>query len=607
MDPYGKILTLENLLANFPAHLAPTMTPNQRQALELIAGGRDTDAPSLTLEMPTGSGKTAVGYTMLRTLASAGVGPLFYIVPTKALVDQVAQMHPELTAVYGRGEYDCLYYEPHESFKADEIPCLSLRDCSHRVDQETGKPLVEGATPCPYYRAKFRAKQAPITVCTASFYLFTQLFSREFEPALGLVVDEAHQISEIFRNALSYEITDWHLGRSIDLLAGVGAENAAIQLDEFLRVMVTILKRRQKRPDDRLLKDEELLQLTDQLEAIDLDAIRRTIDGAVKSGEIDPLRDRLTLQQLETVARNLPRYIRSLEYARQTGERNALNFVTYGYSEKSEDELVKYRLIIKANYVVPLVRKLLSPMTLAYSATIGDPTVFGYETGIKARFASLPATFPAENTRVMMPADTPDLAAARKIRQEPTKVLRKVAKLCGRAADSGARSLVVVVSNAEREKFLWLCGEEGVDAISYGNGVPSREALTRFKAGEGSVLVGTAANYGAGIDLPQGIAPVAVFLRPSYPNPKDPRAQFELRRYGKSVWMVWNWRAMIEALQVRGRNIRGADDRGVTIFVSQQFRRFLYGSLPEWLRPSYDGKSSLAECEEQAMELLADE
>lgn len=600
MNPSNK-LTLENLLGNFPSTY-PGVTPNQRQAFEIIAAAKR----SVTLEMPTGSGKTAVGYTFLKTLAQAGAGPLFYIVPTKALVDQVKTMHPDVTAVYGRNEYDCLYYEPEESFKADEIPCLSL-DCVHRVDQETGETIESGVMPCPYYHGKYAAKQAPITVCTAAFYLFTQLFSKEFERPAGLVVDEAHQIAEIFRSALSYEITDWHLSRSVKLLKKVGEQEAAEQLARFLEVMIRILRRRQRTgSDEKLLQDHELLELTDNLERIDIEAVRARIGTAIAKGAIDPIEDRLVLKQLETVAMQLPRYIRSLEYSLGTGERQALNYVTYGFSARPDagEERVKYRLVIKASYVAPLVKKLLSPLTVAYSATIGDARVFGYDTGITAPFHSLSGTFPAANTKLLLPSDTPNLATRARSKHEPTKVLRKVARVCARLSETDRRSLVVVVSNKERQKFLELCLDEGVEAVSYGNGVPSREAVARFKDGEGSVLVGTAANYGEGIDLPQGMAPAIFFLRPSYPSPADPRTQFELRRYGRQAWMVWNWRVMIEALQVRGRNIRSPDDLGVTIFVSQQFRRFLYGSLPEWLKEAYDGKLTLEECEQEALELL---
>jgi Rad3-related DNA helicase len=441
-----------------------------------------------------------------------------------------------------------------------------------------------------------------------SFYLYTMLFSREFDRPAGLVVDEAHRIAEVVRGALSYDITDWHLSRSIKLLKQLGCTSEAKKLEHFLEKMIQVLrKKRSSRTGDRLLSDSELLELMGLLKKVSVTRVEEKVSGAISSGKIDLVKDRDTLKQMETVARALPRYIRSLEYATETSQRKPLNFVTFGYADepaKDEDERVNYKLVVEANYVVPIVRKMMGELTIAYSATIGDGQVFGYETGIQFPFHSLPGQFPAENTRVFMPSDTPNLAKKARSRQEPTKVLRKVTKTCGRLGEAGERALVVTVSNAERDKFVWLCQDEGVDVITYGEGVSPREAIARFKDGEGTVLVGTSANYGEGIDLPEGIATATFFLRPGYPNPNDPRAQFELRRYGSQAWMVWNWRVMIEALQVRGRNVRSADDLGVTIFISQQFRRFLFGSLPEWLRSSYKRDLTLEQCEEEIMELL---
>lgn len=601
---WEKTLSLENLLRNFPSEIHPHIRPNQQAAFELIA----REKRSMTLELPTGSGKTAIGMTMLRALDKQGVGPLFYIVPNKTQVDQVKVMFPEVTVAYGRNEYDCLYYQPEETYKADEIPCLSLTNCPHRVDQQTGKTFGKEATRCPYYDAKHKAKQSSIVVCTVSFYLYNMLFSREFERPAGLVIDEAHRIAEIVRGALSYSITDWNLSRSIKLLRQLGCTPEAKKLESFLGKMIQILsKKRAGRTNDKLLADSELLELMNLLKKVDVAKVQEKVEKAITNGKIDLVKNRDALKQLETVARALPRYIRSLEYATERGERKPLNYVTFGYldqPDKEDEERVNYKLVIEANYVVPIVRRLMGELTIAYSATIGDKQVFGYETGIQFPFHSLPGQFPVENTRVFMPKDTPNLAKKARSRQEPTKALRKVAKICGRLGDVGERALVVTVSNAERDKFVWLCQDEGVDVITYGNGVPPREAVARFKDGEGTVLVGTSANYGEGIDLPEGLASVIFFLRPGYPNPNDPRAQFELRRYGSQAWMVWNWRVMIEALQVRGRNVRSADDLGVTIFISQQFRRFLFGSLPEWLKSSYKRDLTLQQCEDETMELL---
>jgi len=207
---HQKYLKDLDLIAHFPWSQYPEIWSNQEEALNIIGkqGG------SVILELPTGSGKTAIGYTVLKTLEAIGRGPLFYIAPTKTMVEQIRQFHPEVKIVFGRSEYPCLYYTDRQ-ISAEEAPC-SLLNCPHRVDQETGQTETSGISPCPYLWAKYQAKQGGIVVCTAAFYLFTHLFCGWSEPA-GLIIDEAHQMARVVRNCLSYEITDYHLNKVITL------------------------------------------------------------------------------------------------------------------------------------------------------------------------------------------------------------------------------------------------------------------------------------------------------------------------------------------------------------------------------------------------------
>ena len=589
------------VLNSFPHGQYPQMTANQKEAIEII----EQQNGSVTLELPTGSGKTAIGYAYLKAAqAELGEGPLFYVAPNKTMVQQVHQMHPDMVVAYGRNEHECLYYEG-QTYKADEIPCLLLRDCVHRVNQETGETFVAGAKPCPYYQQKYEAKvSGKIVVCTTAFYLFTQLFSREFQPAIALVIDEAHRIAQTVRSCLSYEITDFHLERCITLLTKVAPDEAAL-LEDFKRRMIKIIKRRPAGRAQALLEDHEIRELIRALMLIDTNKLQVHIGQAVASQELDVQEDRLILKRVETLIYDLARYLRSLEYSRETDDRKPLNYTFAYYKEEVEErQHVKYTLVIKAYYVAPIIRRLLSERTLAYSATIGDSEVFGYESGIKAPFYSLASDFSSSNTRIYFPTDTPDLAVKARSKREPTQVLRKIAKAVRKFADNGYRSLVVVISNVERQKFLDLCLEENVEAISYGNGVPAKDAVAKFKDGQGDVLVGTAANYAEGLDLPGGIAPIIFFLRPGFPSPTDPTTQFEEKRFRGMRWKIWNWRVMMEAMQVRGRNIRSGEDIGVTFFISQQFQRFLFAALPAWLQPAYRRTLKFEQGIEDALKLL---
>lgn len=615
-----KHLQHPSLLDSFPLKRYPRIKPNQQAALEII----ERHEGSVTLELPTGSGKTAIGYTFLKHLEEQGKGPLFYIAPTKALVEQVQSLHPDVRVAYGRGEHPCLYYEEDKSelsqkkiiwlsqqpdtIRANEIPCSMLVDCPHRVDQETGLTHTDGAMPCPYLQQKYEAKKGGrIVACTTAFYLFTQLFSREFEKPAGLVIDEAHGIAETVRNCLSYDISDWHLSKAIEFLEDIAPE-AAEQLEKFLRTMIKIVKRRPARTSI-LLEDHEIEELMYLLTPTRLEykSLRKKVQEAINAGRIDTKEKREVLKKVETLTYNLVRYYLSLEYSLPDQKRHALNYTYAFYKEDlGERERVQHTLTIKAYYVAPLVRKIISPKTVAYSATIGEPTVFGFETGLDAPFHSLSSEFPVENTRVYLPLDTANLAVNERNNREPTKSLRLIAKACKRFNRADIRCLVIVVSNKEKEKFLWLCGkdQENVDVVSYGNGVRPKEALSRFKDGEGMVLVGTESNYGEGLDLPDGLSPVIFSLRPGYPSPEEPATVFEERRFGGRRWAIWNWREMLKTLQVRGRNIRTNKCVGVTIFMSQQYRRFIPNVLPQYLRRAFRGDLTFEQCIDDALKML---
>lgn len=611
-------LSLPVLQANFPRMgKYRSVWKDQGEIMEFVA-----ENGSALIESPTGSGKTAIQYAITKAAESEGRKPVFLIVPNKTILEQTAnEFSGAFKIALGRNEHPCLYYHDDkeeltatfvqnlyadpDAVRADEIPCSFLRDCPHRVDQATGETFESGFAPCPYYQQKFEAKQGGVVLSTMSFYLFTQLFSREWETPEVLVIDEVHQLAEVFRNALSYEITDWHLGKAVELLKRIDSTSEK-KVDEFRRKLIHTAKKKPAR-QPTLLEDEELRKFIDLLEQIDGKKLEKEIRQAIKEGKVDVAEDRVTLKKLETFVRDLRRYLHSFEYSLEAPpDRHALNY-TYAFykEERGENERVQYKLVVQSHYVAGLIRKVLAPQTVSFSATIGNPDIFGYETGIQSPFLALESSFPVENCRIFMPTDSPDLAWNNQKQNTLPKVLRRVAKTCKRFADKGMRSLMVTVSNAERDEFILIAREEGLDPMSYGNnGVTAKTAAMMFKDGQGDVLVGTESVYSQGVDLPGGIAPVIFVLRPGYPQPKAPATVFEERRFGSARWRIVNWRVIQRALQTRGRNIRGLRDKGVTFFVSQQFRRFVYGSLPKWLEKSYRGDKTWEQCVKEAEELL---
>ena len=606
-------LAWEELKSHFlkEGKFADGMRPEQEAGFRFVG-----EHQSATLEIQTGGGKSVMAATMARS-AAKHFQKCVIVAPTKTIVEQFVKDFPnDFTVALGRNSYPCYYHEVdketlgHEGraykYAADEVPTSLCRSCPHFVDMETGNTKEEGAAPCQYYAAKHAASvsRKPV-LATLSYYLFSRLFSKGLDEPDLLIIDEAHRVAETVRMALSYDITDYNLERAVALLERVEEHEAAAGLASCgIRIIAIVKKKKIRRGE--LLDAADIQELIGILETIDASAIARSVAKAVAAGSLDAEDDMEALRKVESIAYNLRRYIRSLEYSLPQANRGALAY-TYAYhvEEVGKRDKVEHKLVVCSHYVAPLIKqRLLGKRTVALSATIGDNEIFAQESGIRLPFLSVPPSFPPEKTRIYMPTDTPDLAFEGRKEGTVTNVMRRMARATKKLAKAGFRSLHIVVANHEREKLVGIMAEEGVTAVSYGNGVTAREAALKFKAGEGYALVGTAANFGEGVDLPRQIAPVIFALRPPYPPKDDPRAQFEVARYGNNRWAVWNWRVALAIKQWRGRNIRSEDDLGVTIFISQQFRRSVFAALPKALQASYKGSLTLDQCVKEAIELL---
>lgn len=597
-------LTAAEILAELPHD-----HPRDIQSLgaERIAAGVGA------IEAPTGTGKTALGFAVLTAHRKRGVsGPLFYVTPTKAQVDQVVRLYPGTNPVYGRQEHPCLYYRDRgEEVNAHDAPCATIcaaKACPHEIHPDTGETRESGAEPCPYFQQKFGAKHGnDVVVCTTAFYLTSMVYARDWEAPAFVVIDEAHRTAQVARGIFRHEITDYHLRRCIAVLRKLGDRENAVVLKRFLDAFRR-MARRKPSPQATLLRSEDTAELLAVLEDAKPDRFPRLVRDAIDRGTLDLVENRTIVKLVEDLTRNVRRYAHGLEFALADDERNALNFIfAYYHAGDLGQKKARYHLVIAWYYVAPLIRKVIGRRALAMSATIGNPETFAFETGITLPFASLPSTFPPGNARIFIPTDTPDLAKRARGHHDLRNALDAIIAAAKRFAGNGHRSLVVVISDAERTKFLERATAAGLNVVSYGNGRTARDAAAAFGRGEGDVLLGTAAHYAEGIDLPRQTAPVIFFLRPGYARPDDPQTQFEERRFsGGKAWALWHWRVMLEALQVRGRNIRGATDLGVCFFISQQFRRVIGRAFPEWLRerPVYVGVKTFAAGIEEALNLL---
>lgn len=590
-----------------------SIRPLQEEVLKAI----NNESQNLIFEMPTGEGKTGPMIAALIALAKQKKGPLFFVTPTKTQVDKVYREFPDITIpMYGRSEYSCLYYENKgiEGVTAEESPCYMLK-CDHRVDQETGATCEENVKPCPYFQQKYLAKtlsyQGKIVVCTTAFFIINRMMVddwREMKPAL-VALDEVHNIAKISRRLFENTLTDYYLKKAYDLIEPLDSAQAKV-IKEFTGKFQQICWTKEA-DEPVLLRDADLVKLMKILEKVETKKLDSKIRKAIKAGKINPIENKNELKNLENLILKIPKVIRSISFAMGTEERFPLNYVVAFYYKKSDPEFSESRkkarffLTIYGYYVAALIKKSCGEKVIACSATIGDAEILGHETGLKFPFYPIGSSFDAGKTRIYMPTDTPNLAMKKRRRNDLNKSLRTIIRGAKDFSKKGLRSLIIVISEMERQKIIRFSEEMGLNVISYDENTKPKQAIESFKAGNGEALLGTAAVYGEGIDLPDGIAPVIFFLRPGYSRPNDPEAQFEDRRFSNSrVWALRRWRVMIEALQARGRNIRSAEDQGISFFISQGFKGILFSALPEWLKPAYNDKLSMDEAIKDGLKLL---
>lgn len=603
--------TIAQVRAGFPTkHRTPR--PNQVEAFKYIA-----EHDSLVLEAPTGTGKTDIGVTYLALQKKRGAKHRFYLVPNKALAEQVKALHPSSCIMLGRDEHTCLYYyHEGQNVTARESPCAMLTDCPHRVDQTTGETHTAGVKPCPYLLQKYEAKQGKgDVIATFAFFLYSHFFAKEWEGETAVVIDEADTIADSIRSVLSYEISERMIQRAATVLSSVAPEEAR-ELRDFAATVGEVVSRYPS-GKQTLITNEDLIMLIRAVLSINGRNLVKAMSAAVRASKFDATVERDLLRHVNDVAVNLARYASSLGFALDRPEQNrkALSYVcAYWDMTRESDNTFARKLIVRSWYVAALIGKMLpQKKTLAMSATIGDPQVFAGETGITAPVKVLESALPTKNARIYMPIDTPNLAMnnrrGKESRKHKERAIEEIAAGCAYFRKHGMRSLVVVVSDAERRMVLAALQKHGVTVATYGiqpNGsdLKPREIAAQFRKGYGDVLLGTSAQFSKGIDLPKKSAPVVFVLRPAYPNPYSPLTEFQERRLGRRRWALWNHRVMVDALQVRGRNLRGPTDCGVTIFVSQQFQRFVFNSLPKSLRSSYVGDKTLAQCLKAARQFL---
>lgn len=167
----------------------------QKKALAGIDQARKEHKKFVLLELPTGTGKSAVGFAATKWASTWGHGG--YILSTqKALTAQYMRDFEGLglLELRGRSSYQC-------------------RD--FRTNCEVGATLrgknVSVCAQCPYKAAKDEFVSQKIGVTNFDYFLAETLYSGQLPKRSMLVIDEGHILEQKLLGFTDFEISSWHL------------------------------------------------------------------------------------------------------------------------------------------------------------------------------------------------------------------------------------------------------------------------------------------------------------------------------------------------------------------------------------------------------------
>ena len=181
----------------------PKIRKEQAKAIEFAIDSYESGKRFVTLELGTGVGKSAIGITIARYLASHSPpiknkdGELMtgsYVITTQKILQEQyirdfgagKDKTPLLRSIKSSSNYQCSFY-------SDQNCAESRRILSKLAKQLNGTEFQKQCkTQCPYTLEKQEFIDSPISVTNFSYFLAETMYAGKLEPRALLIVDEAH-------------------------------------------------------------------------------------------------------------------------------------------------------------------------------------------------------------------------------------------------------------------------------------------------------------------------------------------------------------------------------------------------------------------------------
>lgn len=498
------------------------LRPHQTYAIDKAMEAFQTK-DVVAIQGPTGSGKSLIGMEIAMRFASS-----YYLVPLKALQDQIAEDFAEKVHVFkGKANYTCAIDKNIPPASVDKAHCQGWEGGWQRKKCRDDKV-------CGYYEAQSKAAGPGVALMNFVLYL---CWMRLRESQAGVfqqrplhIIDEAHNVEGSIRDFLTMELNEDKVQGYLETTVHFEADQ---ERDEYVAMLGEL-----KVANDRQLK------LLKDFYGKDLHAVSSEIGS-------DKLNFHLAFEQkLEFFLKDDPNYAFGVE-------------TRWGFRAKKH---INYLLAKPLNVGGFIRENVVGTKTLFLSATLPSKSISGM--GFQPEefaYIDLPSTFPAKNRLIRF--DAVGRIRQSNVEMMMPKIIEKtevhmdrfplVKGIIHAPSYSMAETLFKGVGPAYQSRLILQPRDNGgaMKILDLHRNSPHPTVLLTPGMKEG-------------VDLKNELSRFQIILKTPYPSLGDPA----VKALADADFGWYINRTIIDFMQMYGRSIRSAEDFAETIILDDNLR-----------------------------------
>jgi len=536
-NKFSTILDINKLMTDyFPFD---SFRQYQKETIEDIEKSLQNGIKDVNIEMPTGSGKSAIA-------VSAGLWSenAYCLTSQKILQDQYVRDFTEnydVAVLKGRGNYECTFLG--DPAKCDECYEPAKKSC-----------IAQGS--CLYRNAKLRASMSKVALMNYSYFLnVTDCDPQKlFKPRKLIIFDEAHSLENELMGQIEFLLSEFNFKRlgyivNVPTLSSLSEYHA--WMHEHMDKLNELLKQKNKEIDEINRYRVNLDKTSKQFKKVSKEAT----ELIEKSQELDRL------------------------YRRMNVFISTLDTVEWVFTIEKTDKKQYKRVVFKPLTVDKFAEQSLlrfGSSRIYLSATILDKGSFCKSLGIQedtAKFIRTPSTFPAKNRPIIF-TNTGYMNL-----KEIDNTLPKIVNDVKKALDYHRTEKGLIHCNSYKiAKYI----EENCwnDRLIFHDSGSRESALQRFiESDEPKVLISPSMTEG--LDLKGDLARWEIIVKIPYPYLGD--KQISRRMKIDPDWYVWQ--TCLKLVQSYGRIFRSENDWGSAYIFDSGAQSFIGRNrdiLPKW-------------------------